>query len=281
MAITWNDDSFNKVSKLNIGGADYYIKDAAAREEIEKLSAYTKFLGVTTTALTDGATTNPIIINEKEVTAKSGDIVIYQSGEFIFNGTAWAEFGDLSGLKDQLGNLAYNDTATGEYTPSGSIKVSGTFVGSNATISTSGTTTGKITVVSSSANGNYTPAGSVDVSLQATPLAVVYSATQGTLPTFSASLLTASVSGEVITFSLVANGFSKGTLPTFTTSNVLKEVTVSSASFSGQKANIGFTGSAATFTGSYTPELASVPTYSFAGSKATIAVSGSQSQPTA
>ena len=280
MAYTWSDDAFSKVSKLNIGGVDYYIKDAAAREEIEKLSAYTKFLGVTTTALTDGATTNPIVINEEQVTAKSGDIAIYESGEFIFNGTAWAEFGDLSGLENLLGNLAYNDEASADYTPAGDISVSGAFVGSEATISTSGTTTGEITITADSATGNYTPAGSVAVALSESTQEVVYSATQGTLPTFSASLLTASVSGEVLTFSLVDNGFNQGTLPTFDTSNVLKGVTVSSATFSGQKADIGFSGSTATFTGSYTPELASVPTYNFVGSSSTITVEGSQSKPT-
>lgn len=280
MAITWNDDSFNKVSKLNIGGQDYYVKDAAARAEIEKLSTYTKFLGVTTTALADGATTNPITIGGESVTAKNGDIAIYGSAEFIFNGTAWAEFGDLSGLWNELGDLAFNDAASGEYTPAGDISVSGAFVGSKATISTSGTTTGEITVTADSATGNYTPAGSVNVTLNPTAQNVVYSATQGTLPTFTTSLLSASVSGEVLTFSLVDNGFDQGTLPSFSTSDIVGAVTVSSATFSGQTADIGFSGSAATFTGSYTPKLASVPTYSFVGSSSTITVSGSQSKPT-
>lgn len=280
MAYNWSDDSYQKVSKLNIGGVDYYIKDAAAREEIEKLSAYTKFLGVTTTALTDGSTTNPITIGEESVTAKSGDIAIYESGEFIFNGTKWAEFGDLSGLWNQLGNLAFNNTASTDYTPAGSISVSGSFAGSEATISTSGTTTGSITIVDDSATGNYTPVGSVNVVLNPTAQNVVYSATQGSLPSFSASLLTASVSNETATFTLVANGFDAGTLPTFSTSDIVGAVAVSSATFSGQTANIEFSGSTATFSGSYTPELASVPTYTFVGSSATITVSGSQTKPT-
>ena len=69
------------------------------------------YLGVTTTALTDGATTNPITINGEQVTAKKGNIANYGSKEFIFNGTAWQEFGDLSAL----GALAYKDSATGSF----------------------------------------------------------------------------------------------------------------------------------------------------------------------
>jgi hypothetical protein len=154
MAITWKDDSFKKISQMNIGGQDYYIKDAAAREEIEKISSYTKFLGVTTTELEDGVTTSAnITINGETVEAKTGDIAIYGSKEFIFNGTAWNEFGDLDAITDVLGDLAYNDTASADYTPSGSIVVDGSFVGSEATINVSGSTTGEVVVVSDSATG--------------------------------------------------------------------------------------------------------------------------------
>ena len=62
-------------------------------------------LGTTTTPLTEGSTTNPIMIAGKEVTAKNGDIAFYQQAEFMFNGTAWSQFGDLSGL----GTLAFKN----------------------------------------------------------------------------------------------------------------------------------------------------------------------------
>lgn len=98
-------------------GTTYDLVDAGARSLISDLQAYTDYLGVTTTALTDGATTNPIVINGESVTAKKGNIANYGSAEFIFNGTAWQEFGDLSGL----GDLAFEDTAEGSYTPQGSV----------------------------------------------------------------------------------------------------------------------------------------------------------------
>ena len=53
----------------------------------------THFIGITTTAITDGATTNPITVNGESYTAVFGDIVIYNSSEFIFDGTTWSAFG--------------------------------------------------------------------------------------------------------------------------------------------------------------------------------------------
>lgn len=65
------------------------------------------YLGVTTTAISDGSTTNPIIINSEEVTAENADWVIYNSKDFIFNGTAWQEVGDFENYytKTETNNL--------------------------------------------------------------------------------------------------------------------------------------------------------------------------------
>lgn len=67
----------------------------------EELDARSKFLGITTTELTDGSTTNPIVIDGEQVTAKAGDwTIVYNDSdkEFAFNGTIWQEFGDISNL---------------------------------------------------------------------------------------------------------------------------------------------------------------------------------------
>ena len=53
------------------------------------------YLGVTTTALADGDSTNPVTIDGENVTAKKSDWVIYDSKDFIFNGTVWQEVGDF------------------------------------------------------------------------------------------------------------------------------------------------------------------------------------------
>jgi hypothetical protein len=104
-------------------------------------------MGETTTPLTDGATTTTIVINGNSVTAVKGYLVIYQGAEFVYDGTKWIELGDLSAL----GNLAWADTASGSYTPAGSV-TQPTFTGSSSSVTISAT---------NSASGNYTPAGTV------------------------------------------------------------------------------------------------------------------------
>lgn len=63
------------------------------------LPSVLKFIGTTTTTLTDGATTNPISIGGKSVTAVSGNVVILSGTdkEFLWTGSAWEEFGNASG----------------------------------------------------------------------------------------------------------------------------------------------------------------------------------------
>lgn len=148
------------ISKITLpSGSTYYIKDEEVRELISDIEKYTKYLGVTTTAITDGATTNPITINGESVTAESGNIATHDSKEFIFNGTAWQEFGDLSGL----GTLAYKNSASGSYTPAGSVSQP-TFTGTSKTVTVTGTPSGSITITAAdNTSGNYQPKGSVSL----------------------------------------------------------------------------------------------------------------------
>jgi hypothetical protein len=103
------------LSKIVQGSNTLYIKDEEAREMLSSMEKYTEYLGVTTTAISDGAAVNPVSISGENVTAKTGSVVNYGSKEFIFNGSVWQEFGDLSGL----GSLAYANTAEGSYAPAG------------------------------------------------------------------------------------------------------------------------------------------------------------------
>ena len=187
------------ISKITLpNGTTYNLKDADARSRISTLEAYTEYLGVTTTALTDGATTNPVTINGQSVTAKTGEIVNYGSKEFIFNGTVWQEFGDLSGL----GALAFKDSASATYTPAGTIAFTNTNKTATVSKASSGTTT-------------YTPEGTVaapTVSVKtAGSTTTVNSITDvGTLP--SCTMPTFTYSSETLT--ITAGSYTAGTLPT-------------------------------------------------------------------
>ena len=52
-----------------------------------------KIKGETTTPLTDGSTTNPIVINGESYTAEENDAVFYDKKEYVFDGLRWHEFG--------------------------------------------------------------------------------------------------------------------------------------------------------------------------------------------
>ena len=89
------------ISKVKLpSGNTYDIKDTTARDAIAQLQAGSYFFGITTTPLADGDTTNPITVGGQSKTAVNGNITIYEHKEFIFDGTKWCEFGDLSTLGD-------------------------------------------------------------------------------------------------------------------------------------------------------------------------------------
>ena len=86
------------ISKITISGSTYEIKDAWSRERISALGQVMNFLGVTTTDIATNPSTNPISVGGESVTAGVGDVVIYGSKEFVWTGSTWAEFGDLSNI---------------------------------------------------------------------------------------------------------------------------------------------------------------------------------------
>ena len=112
------------LSKITLpSGTTYNLKDAKAREDIESIrsavSGGVSFLGVTTTELTDGATTNPITIAGSSVSAINGALVVYGEAEFIWvdTDTSWHLLDSSGALKA----LAYKDSASGSFTPHGSV----------------------------------------------------------------------------------------------------------------------------------------------------------------
>lgn len=152
------------ISKITLpSGTTYNIKDQQARNDIEAIqsaiSGGVTFMGETSTALTDGATATSIVINGNSITAVKGYLVVSGSKEYVFDGTKWVELGDLS----LLGALAYKDSASGNYTPTGSVSQP-TFTGNSNSVTFT---------IADNTNGNYTPKGTVSQ------------------PTFSGSAMTA------------------------------------------------------------------------------------------
>lgn len=259
------------ISKITLpNGTTYDIKDATARSQ---MAGGVHYLGKSTTAITDGGTETPTI-GGSTVTPSNGDMVIYNSKEFVWDGSSWSEFGDMS----NLGTLAYQNSASGSFTPSGSVSQP-TFSGSSTTFTGNFTPSGNVTISTGTGTANYTPAGSVSaptISVDSagstttiknpTSTNKVSSVDTGTP---SATALTnqityCSVSGE--TLSLHRIGYTTGA--TITTSNVTVKT-----------GDASYTASQPTFTGTGV-ELKG----SFSGTQGSVSVSGtpngSVSQPT-
>jgi hypothetical protein len=107
-----NNDNLEIVGKQYLQGVGNYtgnttnasdlatvINDKANKADIP--AAALKYCGFTTTKLTDGATTNPVVIDGKNHTAEAGCVVFYEdteggkasTKEFVFNGTKWELLG--------------------------------------------------------------------------------------------------------------------------------------------------------------------------------------------
>lgn len=297
----------NIISKITVNNTEYELKDAQARADIEAIqtaiSGGVTFMGVTTTALTDGATASSIKINNNNVTSVKGYLVVYNSKEFVYDGAKWIELGDLS----LIGDLGWKDTATGEYTPvgtvsqptftgtsfqstgsytpSGSVTISKgtgtanytpegnvsqpTFTGSEGNVSVSGTPAGSVTISKGTGTANYTPEGSVSAPAISVKTAgattKVNSITDvGSLPSFNAT-----VANENLTLS-----FDAGTLPTKGADQTVKTgdaaYQASAPTFTGTGAELkgSFSGTAMTSTGKFTPAGdVSKPTFTGTGAE--------------
>lgn len=250
-------------------GTTYDLQDSGARTLIENLGGKAfKFIGATTSPLTDGATTNPITINNAQVTATQGDVVWSGAGEYVWDGTAWRLFGDTS----EFGALAKKDSVTGStsYKPAGTVSKP-TFTGTKVTLSASYTPAGSVAISkASSGTANYTPAGTVSTpTITVTPntTSVKPFGSAGTLPSF-----TATVSGTTLSL-----GWSAGTLPSagtaVTVATGIKSATSTQPTFTGTGAKLDatFIGTAGTVSTEYTP-AGTVSQPSFTGTSSTITI---------
>ena len=269
-------------------GTEYNIKDSSARSSLsdhetrietleESIEGGIHYRGITTTALTDGATTNPITIDGSSFTAQSGDIVIYHTidkgdKEFIWDGSKWNEFGASSALKA----LAFKDSASASYEPTGTV-TKPTFTGTSATVTVKGTPTGTVAISTGSGTANYTPDGSISAPSVTVNTTDVYSITSiGTLPSCSLPEFSATVNNEILTFSWDSGSFNAGTLPSKgskqTVATTIKNVTAPTFTGSSVELVASFDGNELSSTGSFKPS-GSVSQPTFKGTETTIIVS--------
>ena len=292
------------ISKITLpNGNTYNLKDAQARDDIETIRSAiaggVTFMGETTTELTDGSTTSTITINGSSVTATKGFLVVYNSKEFIWDGTKWVELGDLS----LLGALAYKDSASGSYTPAGSVSQP-TFTGSSSsvTVTTADNASGNyqpkgtvsqptFTGSELTSSGDYTPAGTVALT-NTNKTATVSKAASGTATytpegTVAAPAISVKTAGSTTTVNSITD---VGTLPSLSTTVANENLTISfsqgtlptkGANTTVKTGDAAYEASAPAFTGTgarLVTENIPVPTSAaFTGTKETISVSGTPS----
>lgn len=241
------------ISQLTFGSDVYLVKDKEAREQIADMAKFTQFLGVTTSNIVNGSTISTIVIDGEDVTAVAGDIVIKGDKEFIFNGSAWAEFGDVS--IENLGDFAFVDEGSVTVKEYGNPTWEGTlthfdFVGNSLT--STGTTTVEGTVSQPSfsgdeltATGSFTPAGTVSQ------------------PTFSGTPLnstgTATVTGTISKPSIDVDDTTTGTVGLNAGAVATLNGTAYSVSVDESNENLSFT--ALTFNGGTLPSLTGTQTF--------------------
>lgn len=169
------------------------------KKAVDILSSIQRYIGVTTTELSTGATVNPILINDKSVTVVNGDAVLYNGEDFVFNGEIWQS------VPDALGALAYKSSASGNYTPQGTVSQPN-FTGSETAVNINKTTAN----ISSITSVGTLPAMNYDSNTEA----ITFSA--GTLPTTDDVTVLADVSGTTIAEGAISQPTFTGTAATIT-----------------------------------------------------------------
>lgn len=210
-----------------------------------KLPAATKIRGVdyAKDAVYAFHTGDTIIVNSKEYVATvSGGADASASGSTI----TWSEFGDNT----SLGALAYKDSASGSYTPAGSVSldVSAATVGAYAVKPAA-----SVDAMLATTPATYTPEGSVSQpTFSGTQATITVKGTpSGSVAASSSTNRTAAVSSTTVSASAPATYTPGGTVsqPTFSGS----ELTSTGNFTPSGSVSSSFTGSNTTFSGSYTP----------------------------
>lgn len=292
------------ISKITLpSGTTYNIKDEIARQAA---GAGISFVVSTDAASTpkdvtwddDGTTITGTLEPSDSTTGAfylvpattSGGKDVYAEYITLKDGNvySWEKIGTTDIDLSNLGDLAYKDSATGNYTPEGTVSQP-SFTGTSGNVSVTGTPSGSISVGSGTAN--YTPAGSVSApTITVTPSTTTGyvadsatgggSVTAGVAASATMPVLETSVSNETLTLSWTAGSFTANTptavtLPSFSSQTIVDGISSASATapaFSGTAVDLEFTGSSTESIGTFTPAgTVSQPTFS--GTQKSVTVS--------
>ena len=319
------------ISQIQLPGSEttYYVKDSEARDAIAQLNSF-EYKVCTSAA----DTPKDVVWGDPEVTgtlepsadtmnkiylvpSTNGTKDVYDEYLTIKTGSSapftysWEMFGNTDVHLTDLGDLAFKDSASGSYTPAGTVSTptftgssmtstgnvtaagtvsTPTFTGSSGSLSVSGTPAGSIGIGDGTAN--YTPAGSVAApTITVTPTSATKyvatsstaggSATAGTAASCTLPVLDTTVSGEKLTLDWTAGSFTANTptavtMPTFESATVVSGIESASATapaFTGTGVQLTFSGNTMTSTGSFTPEgTVSQPTFN--GESVEVSVTG-------
>ena len=203
----------------------YDLKDAYAREKIEKLGSPVYWMGVTTTALSDGATTNPIVIpNKYEVVTDTTGKNPKTEGWYVYD-SAQEAYVLTDDETPQAGTTYYTTKILAE--TGGMAQYDGVeYIWNGSAWQEMGHGNFGSLAFKNSASGTFTPQGTVGIQQGSDTTTTVNSITDpGTLPNFT-------YSGETLVFHA-------GTLPTKGASQTV--VTASgqvTASFTGTEGSV-------------------------------------------
>ena len=96
----------NSYSYVNIDSNDNPIPFLDLNTILSNITGLMRFIGVSSTAITDGGTENPTIDGTIITNKTTGDVVFYNHAEYAWTGTAWEYLGDEEryAVKGQITN---------------------------------------------------------------------------------------------------------------------------------------------------------------------------------
>lgn len=166
------------ISKITLPtGSTYDIKDSVARSAIAGMVSfdYVKSTSAATTPKdvqwdNSGTTVTGTLVASSSTVGKiylvpstNGTNDVYD--EYITVNTTgstyiWEMLGNTDVHLSDLGDLAYKNSATGSFTPAGTVSTP-TFTGTQGSVSVTGTPSGSVSISAGTGTANYTPAGTV------------------------------------------------------------------------------------------------------------------------